>query len=117
MKIFVICSVRDADDAYRKKLEMYTDELEANGHTVHLPHRDTNQKATGIEICTQNMNAIKAADEVHIFYNPASQGTHFDMGITFALNKKIKIVESAPYVKGKSYAKFLEEYKEFIDGH
>lgn len=92
-KIFVICPVRLASEETRKKLEKYVSELEKNGVTVHLPHRDTNQIATGLEICTENMNAIKNADEVHIFYNAESQGIHFDMGVAFALNKKIHCVE------------------------
>lgn len=110
MKIFVICTVRSADDAYRQKLEDYVASLEDKGHNVHLPHRDTNQTATGLEICTQNCNAIREADEIHIFYNPNSTGTHFDMGCSFALNKKIVVVENVEYGEGKSYPRMLDEW-------
>ena len=92
-KIFVICPVRLATDEVREKLEKYVAELEAAGNVVHLPHRDTNQKGSGLDICTENMNAIKDADEVHIFYNLVSQGIHFDMGVAFALNKNIVCVD------------------------
>lgn len=88
MKVFIICSVRGASEEYRAKLETQVSELEKSGVQVHLPHRDTNQNARGFDICTQNANAIKEADEVHIFYNSASQGTYFDMGASFALGKK-----------------------------
>jgi nucleoside 2-deoxyribosyltransferase len=109
-KVFIICSVRGASDEYKRKLENYVDFLETQGVSVHLPHRDTNQMATGLAICTENMNAIKEADEVHIFYSSTSQGTHFDMGVAFALNKKIVIVENEPYGEGKSYPKMLVEW-------
>lgn len=110
--VFVICSVRGASNGYRFKLEKYVNELESLGYIVHLPHRDTNQDASGIDICTQNKNAIEMADEVHIFYNSESQGTHFDMGVAFALNKPIVIVENEPIInEGKSFTKMLLEWE------
>ena len=110
-KIFIICSVRGADGEYKDKLENYTELLLSKGFNVHLPHRDTNQKATGIEICKQNKKAIYESDEIHIFYNGESQGTHFDMGVAFALNKKIVIVENENYGEGKSYPRMLSEWE------
>lgn len=110
-KVFIICSVRIASEEYRLKLEKYVSELEANDCLVHLPHRDTNQKASGIDICTQNMNAIKNADEIHIFYSKDSQGTHFDMGVAFALDKKLVVVENESYGEGKSYPRMIDEWE------
>ena len=111
MKIFIICPVRLADDATRQRLEDYTAALEADGHKVHLPHRDTNQAGTGTEICTENMNAIKEADEVHIFYLANSTGIHFDMGVSFALNKKIVVVDNGEMTAGKSFPRLLDEWE------
>jgi len=111
MNIFIICTVRRASPAYVKKLEDYTGRLEEWGHVVHLPHRDTNQNDTGINICKQNRGAIKKSDEVHIFYSPESTGTHFDMGVAFALNKKIVVVENVEYGPGKSYPRMLDEWQ------
>jgi len=109
-KIFIICSVRGASSEYQQKLEDYVAKLESEGHHVHLPHRDTNQEATGYEITSQNFKAIFNADEVHIFYSSSSQGTHFDMGVSFALRKKIVIVENEEFGPGKSYARMLTEW-------
>lgn len=111
MKVFIICSVRGASEEYRTKLETYVSKLENDGVKVHLPHRDTNQNARGFDICTQNANAIKEADEVHVFYNSTSQGTHFDMGVSFALGKTIVIAENEKYGEGKSYPKMLDEWQ------
>ena len=105
--IFIICSVRGMDEEYRKKLEEHVEILERFGDDVHLPHRDTNQHATGIEICTQNMNAIKAADEVHMFYSSKSTGTHFDLGVAFALGKVLVVVENEEFDESKSYARMI----------
>ena len=49
-------------------------------------------------------------DEVHIFYNPDSQGTHFDMGVAFAYRRKIVVVENVEYGPGKSYPRMLDEW-------
>lgn len=111
-KVFIICIVRGASEEYVKKLETYVADLESKGVEVHLPHRDTNQTATGYEICTENMNAIAKANEVHIFYNSKSQGTHFDMGVAFAMGKRIVVVESEKYGPGKSYPRMLDEWAE-----
>jgi len=111
MKVFIICTVRGASEEYKKKLENYVTELETNRHQVHLPHRDTNQNANGIDICKENATAISNADEIHIFYNPTSQGTHFDMGVAFAFGKKIKVVENEEITIGKSYPRMLMEWE------
>lgn len=111
MKIFIICSVREANDEYRAKLERYVTKLEKQGYNVYLPHRNTNQNDTGINICKQNRKAIKKADEIHIFYNPESQGTHFDLGVAFAYDKPIKVIENVKYGEGKSYPRMIKEWE------
>jgi len=110
-RIFIICSVRNMPTDYHSALLQYVISLEQDGHTVHYPARDTDQDATGLEICQQNAHAIDRADEVHIFYRPESQGTHFDMGVAFALHKTIKVIEAVPYEKGKSFARMLQEWE------
>jgi nucleoside 2-deoxyribosyltransferase len=113
--VFIICSVRGMSDSYRFKLEKYVTKLESSGYIVHLPHRDTDQSATGIEICTQNMNAIKMSDEVHIFYSSESKGTHFDMGMAFALGKPMVVFENEPIIDdGKSFHRTLIEWENKI---
>jgi len=111
MNIFIICSVRGMNDEYRKKLENYVATLEKDGHNVHLPHRDTNQDNKGYYICHENARAIKNANEVHIFYSHDSTGTHFDMGVAFAMNKKIVIVENEKFGEGKSFPRMLTEWE------
>jgi len=111
MKIFIICTVRRASEEYKKELEDYAAILESEGHEVHLPHRDTNQNATGGEICRQNATAIYNSDRVDIFYNELSQGTHFDMGVAFAFGKRIKIVKNGEMTSDKSFSRMLVEWE------
>jgi nucleoside 2-deoxyribosyltransferase len=107
-KIFIICSVRNTTDKYKKKLEEYVKKLEDDGNIVHLPHRDTNQNNNENDICLQNLTNINNSDEVHVFYNSLSQGTHFDLGVTFALNKPIVIVENDIIIdEKKSFSRML----------
>jgi len=110
MKIFIIGAVRDATANWNDMLLDYVAQLEEKGHEVHLPMRDTDQKASGRAICRQNVNAIAAADEIHLFYDPKSQGTHFDMGAAFALGKKLKVIKNIEYGEGKSYARMADEW-------
>lgn len=111
MKVFIICSVRGASKEYQDKLEAHVAMLEFNGYEVHLPHRDTNQNTTGLAICKENAEAIKDANIVHIFYSKASQGTHFDMGVAFALNKTIVVIENEEFDEGKSFPRMLQEWQ------
>ena len=110
MRIFLIGSVRNATEAQRSALEGHVARLEVDGHMVHLPHRDTNQKATGIQICRQNRAEIEAADEVHLFYTKGSQGTHFDMGMAFALGKRLRVIKNVAYGPGKSYPRMADDW-------
>lgn len=119
-KIFIICPVRLADAETVKKLEDYALHFETQGYSVHLPHRDTDQEGSGLEICLQNAHAISAADEIHIFYNSKSSGIHFDMGVAFVMDivcgnkKKIVVAENGIWEPGvKSFPQFLYDWEKF----
>ncbi len=87
-KIFVICPVRNVGEQTKKSIQDYVAALEKRGAQVHWPSRDTNQDdPVGIKICQQNREAIYAADEIHIWFDASSQGSLFDLGMTFAFLK------------------------------
>jgi nucleoside 2-deoxyribosyltransferase len=119
-KIFVICTVRNATEDYLKNLYKYVEDLEAKGHEVYLPPRDTNQEdneTCGFRICKDNLAGIKWADEVHVSYNPASTGTHFDLGMAFSLHKKIVLFEnlSNETTTGKSFQNMIKYWENVCD--
>ena len=79
--IFVICS-----RAYWKTvLEAYE-----GREDVYLPGRDTPQiLGREWETVQANLEAIKKADEVHLWWDGTSQGALVDLGMALALGKKI----------------------------
>jgi len=107
MRIIIICSVRKGTPQW---VSDYAHNLEAGGHIVYFPPRDTPQDdPTGLNICLRMCQQIRLADEVHICYAPNSQGVHFDMGMAFALGKKWKLVNNPDDIEGKSYIKVVKE--------
>jgi len=90
LKAFLICPVRGHE---MDELEALVAELEKT-HDVHWPHRDTDQSGgTGLRICWDNYNAIADAEHVFVVWNGESKGSHFDLGIAFALGKTIEPVK------------------------
>lgn len=112
MTIFLVCTVRNASTKQLKAQVKYVESLEAKGHIVHYPPRDTDQALREIQICRRNVDAIKVSDEVHIFYNPNSQGTHFDMGVAFALGKRIVIANELSYGVGPKFERMLHAWRD-----
>ena len=119
---FLICPVRGVDP---KETEDIVKKIENNGtRKVHWPHRDTNQDdPIGFNICTQNKEAIKSADKVHVVWDEKSQGCLFDLGMAFAMDKKIVIEDIPEETSQKSFQnmmRYWEKSKEtpepIIDG-
>jgi hypothetical protein len=105
-KIYLIMPVRAAEASALNVAGQYLQELEAQGHTVHFPPRDAPQDdPTGLAICEVHRAAMEAADEVHVLWDVESKGSHFDLGMAFAMRKRI--VPAGPPLQpvkpGKSY--------------
>lgn len=95
--VFLICPVRDANPEQKKVMEEYITKLESEGKVVYYPARDTDQiDPIGYRICCDNRQAIFDSKEVHLFYDKTSQGSLFDLGMTFMadliMDKPIKLV-------------------------
>ncbi len=109
MRIFLICPVRNVTSEETEAINRYVTGLEERcRHRVYWPARDTDQSdPIGLQICKVNRNAIIAADEVHVWWNPASTGSLFDLGIAFALGKDIVLANEVTPTEGKSFNNFL----------
>lgn len=109
MNIFIICPVRNATEEEQQYIKNYVSNLEQQGNKVHWPQRDTNQidPTGGLRICTDNRNTIYNADEVHIYWNGKSQGSFFDLGMTFAFGKPVKLINKVESTEGKSFNNLL----------
>lgn len=88
MKIFLISPVRNLTHNVEVKMSEYVTKLENAGHEVHVPVRDTNQddiSGYGYYICEDNRTAMALADEIHLWWNPDSIGSIFDLGMAFGM--------------------------------
>lgn len=110
MNIFVISPVTILTDNIRYDLLEYEKEMEEAGHNVYLPYRDTKQTMSTLEIFEQNKKIIKNSDEVHIYFLKNSLGSLFDLGMVFALNKKLVLVNKVTRKPNKSFENFMIDY-------
>ena len=115
-KIFLIRPVRHITPNLAASIEAYRDFRESLGDEVYDPARDTIQDLPGLEICYRNMTAITEADEICIAWDGESQGCLFDLGIAFALHKKIHpVVGLFPRMtNGKSFQNMVYDYEEKV---
>ena len=113
MKIYIVCPVRNVTEEQKKELDTYVEQLEKEGHHVYYPPRDVNQNdETGWNICQAHKKAMIDADRVDVFWDKTSTGSHFDIGMAFMENKKVKLVKTYQEDNpGKSYIKVMKQMK------
>jgi nucleoside 2-deoxyribosyltransferase len=110
MKTFLICPVRGHD---KRETENIVKRLEDGGYIVYWPHRDTDQEdETGYRICCQNRDAIESADVIHIIWDGKSEGVLFDLGMAFAMGKKVVPLEMPLQTPGKSFQNMVSEWSQ-----
>lgn len=111
-RIYIICPVRNVKPEQLALMRAYVRGLKHLGYTVHFPPDDVNQDdPSGREIVRHHYAAMTAADEVHVFWDKASGGSHWDAGMAYALGKRFVPVHnfhSDNY--GKSYWKVMGGY-------
>lgn len=111
--VFLICPVRNATESQKERMMEYIENLENNGTTVYYPARDTDQNDNiGFRICSDNKYAMKNSKEVHIFWDKNSQGSLFDLGMAFALEKEITVVnlEELENTDHKSFSNMIRKW-------
>lgn len=110
MKIYIICPIRKQTKHQKIDIEEYVQDQENYGNSVFYPKRDAPQNdKTGYNIVKSEVDAIKECDEVHIFWDVKSYGSHFDLGVAIALNKKLVLIHNfTKDIKNKSYLKVIK---------
>lgn len=98
-------------DEQRKEIDDYIEKKEREGCVVHS-YKNVNQEdpTGGLNICNHHRRAMRECDEVHVFFDAKSSGSHFDFGMAFGLGKPVKLVKVyQPTPEGKSYQAVLEK--------
>ncbi len=103
MKITIIGST-----SYQHRMRMHEKSLIQEGNEVSLPAFDNFEGMNELQVCTYNRSKIEWADEIHVIWDARSYGTIFDLGMCFALRKKVKII----YTNTKTFPNFLHQYAE-----
>lgn len=115
MKIFLICPVRNVTPEETKAIQQYVSDMEVKGYDIYWPARDTDQvDPVGLRICTDNRRAIREADVVHVWWNPGSTGSLFDLGMAFMADKPIVLVNTVEPTVGKSFNNLLLKLQESL---
>ena len=93
-KVFLISPVRIINENQKRWTANYVVVNHINGIEVHAPYYHTRQSDLfgGYAICRQNAEAIATSKEVHIYYDKSSMGSAFDLGVSYALNKPLKLI-------------------------
>lgn len=87
-KIYIICPVRKLNEKEKNKILDYVNNLEKQGHQVKCPFRDTNQNdEIGLRIVEEHTQGILWANEIHIWWNPNSEGSVWDLAQTYLAMK------------------------------
>lgn len=96
---------------YWSKMQQHLVGLRKLGHEATLPCLDSHicpGKSDGeLDVCVINRKRIEEADEVHLFWDGRSQGVIFDLGMVFALRKKLKIV----YLEPKTFVGVIRKWE------
>ena len=108
MKVYILCPVRKMTDDEKEIVEKYIDEMSKEFEVHSYKNVEQNCK-TGSSIVLAHQKALEECDEVHVFWNCESTGSHFDLGMAYALGKTIIFVELFKDNEGKSYYKALNE--------
>jgi len=112
-RAFVVCPVRNITPEQERDITVAIQGLENEGYEVYWPLRDTPQgDPNGIMICRKNRQAIKRATLIGIWYDPNSQGSLFDLGMTFAFRKPIRLLNTVEPTPIKSFANVLLTWEE-----
>lgn len=94
-KVYIVCSVRNRTKEEENRILTYVLKLEQQDCIVRCPFRDTDQNdEIGLRITEEHEEDIIWADEIHIIWNPDSQGSLWDfaqarMAKRFMPEKKI----------------------------
>jgi len=112
-EFYLVCPVRDASSTALAFLENYVDNFEKSHVGVYYPKWDTTQEgdSIGLKICTDNLNGIKNSKYAKAFLSRTSEGSLFDLGMIFFLDKIVEVINPGVIENLKTHTKqFITNY-------
>ena len=106
MKVLIIGSTQ-----YKERMEKYAAELLGQGMEAMLPAFDDHPEFDEYDICKYNRGLVEAADEIHVIWDQRSLFTIFDLGMAFALRKKLRVI----FLEPKTFAGVMRKWEEEDD--
>ena len=111
--VYLICPVRNVTTEQKQFLDDYVAKLESRNYVVHYPPRDVDQSMDGNKICEAHRESMIECDECHVYFDAASTGSHFDLGMAYVMQAlhgtKIILINDLEKTPHKSYTNFLIE--------
>lgn len=111
MNYYIICPVRRLTEERKPLIDSFVKGLENEGHKVFLPYRDVDQSFDISQIVKTEMEAIRNADAIYVFWDKYSYGGHFDLGVALALNKTVLMIKTYYSFDEDGYEKVIEEFE------
>lgn len=95
-RIVLIHSVRGAVNEEPKYVKDFLDNAQNLGIKIYIPmiHNFQKDPTHGVNICNTMRYVIENSRRVALSYNPSSEGSKFDLGITLFNNKDLSILNS-----------------------
>ncbi len=80
MGIYLICPVRKLEDEEKELLDAYVSRIRKRGEKIKCPYEDTDQDdEVGLRIVNEHENDILENEFVHVWWNPKSRGSLWDI--------------------------------------
>lgn len=103
MKVLIIGSTQ-----YRERIEAHAKVLRVQGIDVAIPAFDDHPEFDEFDICKYNRGLVEVADEIHVIWDQRSLFTIFDLGMAFALRKKLRVI----FLEPKTFAGVMRKWEE-----
>jgi nucleoside 2-deoxyribosyltransferase len=108
-KAYLICPVRKLTEEEKNIINNAILEIRKE-YNLYIPY-EQKQDCSEIEICERYKKAVNEAEMIFVWWNPLSEGSVFDFGMSYAMGKPIKVINTIKRTEHKSYSNFLDDIR------
>ncbi len=93
-------------------IEGAVEKLEADGWVVYWPDRDNEiQGLDGFDANVENKHQMMECNFVHIIWDGKSSGFLFGLGMAFALEKPVRVIQLPELTKWRSFQNLIHRWR------